>query len=226
MGVSDLGRATGMPKATAQRLLSVLERRGLIEKEDGRYRLGAGIVPLARAFLESNSLTRAARPVLEELAVVSGETASLFVREGFDRVVVQRVEGPHSLRYTIRVGQRLPLHVGASGQVLAAAMPEDELRQLLAQLGEIRLATGQTLTHGDLLAKLERVRQQGFAISIEERDVGVVSVAAPVARPGRGTIAAIAVTGPPSRMTREKIEYLTVEVRRAAQEVASAFGRV
>lgn len=223
LGLTELARATGIHKATVQRIAGVLERRCFIQKEQGRYQLGAGIVPLARAFLTGNSLTRAALPLLEQLALVSGETASLFVRQGFDRVVVQRVDSPHPLRYNIRIGQRLPLHVGASGLVLAAAMPEGELQQLLNRLGEIRLATGDILTREMLHQKIERVRQQGFAVSQEEREIGVTSVAAPVVLSGRGTAAAIAVTGPPSRMTPEKVEYLVTEIRHVAQEMAAAY---
>lgn len=219
MGVRELERATGIPRATVQRLLSVMERRDLVQSERGRYRLGPGLVTLAGAYLAGDSLTRVALPVLEQLALVSGETTTLSVRQGFDRVVVQRVESAHALRYTIRIGQRLPLHLGAAGLVLAAAMPEAELLQLLDRLGEMRLATGDLLTRDQLLAKLEEVRRRGFAVSVSERVEGVVSVAAPVARPGGGTIAAIAVSGPPSRMPREKIEHLCIEVRHAAQEI-------
>ncbi len=226
MGVSELGRTVGIPKATAQRLLGVLERRGFVQKEQARYQLGAGIVPLARAFLTGNSLTKTALPILEELAIISGETASLYVRQGFDRVVVQRVESPHTLRYSIRIGQRLPLHVGASGLVLASAMPESELQQLLDQLGEIRLATGETLSKEMLRQKIERIRRQGFAISQGEREIGVTSVAVPVVLPFQETVAAIAVTGPPSRMTTEKVEYLVIELRRVAQEMASAYSSI
>lgn len=223
LGLTELARATGIHKATVQRIAGVLERRGFVQKEQGRYQLGAGIVPLARAFLTGNSLTRAALPLLEELALVSGETASLFVRQGFDRVVVQRVDSPHPLRYSVRIGQRLPLYVGASGLVLAAAMPEGELRELLCQLGEVRLATGETLTREMLRQKIQRIQQQGFAISQEEREIGVVSVSAPVVLSGRGTVAAIAVTGPPSRMTPEKVEFLVIETRRVAQEMTAAY---
>ena len=68
MGVSELGRAAGMPKTTAQRLLAVLESRGFVEKQQGRYQVGVASVPLAHAFFLRNNLTRAALPVLQELA--------------------------------------------------------------------------------------------------------------------------------------------------------------
>ncbi|MCL4531999.1 MAG: IclR family transcriptional regulator [Actinobacteria bacterium] len=223
MGVSDLGRAAGIPKATAQRLLAVLERRGLVQKEQARYQLGAGIVPLARAFLTGSSLTRSALPALEELALLSGETTCLYVRQGFDRVVVQRVESEHTLRYAIRTGQRLPLYVGAAGLVLAAAMPAEELRTLSQEAGAVRLSTGETRSPDQLLATLDQVRLRGFAVSVEEREAGVISVAAPVTVRGRGTIAAISVAGPPNRMSQERVEYLTAEVRRIARQIAESY---
>ena len=241
MGVSELGRSAGIPKATAQRLLAALELRGFVEKERGRYQLGAAVVALADAFLAGNSLTRASLPVLEELVASTGETASLYVRQGFDRVVVQRVHSPHPLRYILRIGQRLPLHLGASGQLLSAAMDEDELLRYLDRIGEIRLATGERLSKPDFLAKLARARERGFALSFGERDSGVVSVAAPVLREREhargvdvpsgmftvhgGTVAAVGVTGPRVRMTPEKVDQVIQAVRRAADQIADSHGR-
>ncbi len=225
MGVSELGRAAGMPKATAQRLLSVLERRGFIQKEQGRYQLGPGVVPLARAFLSTNTIAIAAHPVLEQLAVASGEGASLYVRDGYHRVVLERVESPYTLRVAARVGQRLPLHLGAGGQVLMAGMQPEEIDRYLDSIGEIQMAGGEVLPREQFLAKLERVRRQGFAISFGERRAGVIAVAAPVIRPGRGTVAAISVSGPPARMTPEKVEQISIEARRAAEEVAEGSRR-
>ncbi len=225
-GLSQLARAVGIPKATAQRLLSVLERRGFVQKERATYQLGAGIIPLAGAFLARNTLAQAALPVLEELAYISGETVSLQVRQGFDRVVVQRVRSPHALGYTLNIGQRLPLHLGACAQVLMSSMPQEELARFLEPLSEVHLAGGGTLTRAEQLARLQEVRLRGFAISRGERESGVVSIAAPVERQGRGTVAALAVTGPPSRMPQEKVEQLILEVRRAAQEVARLSSRV
>ncbi len=226
VGLSELARSVEIPKATAQRLLGVLEGRGFVQKERKCYQLGAGIVPLAGAFLSGSSLAKAAFPILEELAALSGETTSLQVRQGFDRVIVQRVHSPHPLGYTLSLGQRLPLHLGAAGRVLMASMPEEELGRFLEPLAEFRLAGGATVTREELLAELHQTRLQGLALSRGEREMGVIAVAAPVARASGGTLAALAVTGPTSRMTQERIEQLSIEVRRAAQEVARRYSRM
>ncbi|MHB0871330.1 MAG: IclR family transcriptional regulator [Chloroflexota bacterium] len=226
MGLSELSRAAGIHKATTQRLLCVLERRGFVQRVHGRYQIGVAAVPLAYAFLGENSLPTAARPILEQLTLISGETSSMFVRQGFDRVVIQRVNSPHPLRYSLQIGQRLPLHLGASGRVLAAAMPEEELLQLLDQLREARLVSGETLSREDLWARIDETRQIGFAVSMEERAEGVASVAAPIVVAGEGTIAAINIAGPVSRMVEERVPQLVGELRRSAEEIARAYARM
>ncbi len=123
-GVRSIEAATGIPKATAQRLLDVLERRGYVQKDRGRYSLGARTVRLARGFLLGDSLVTVAMPVLQGLAALSRETCGLYVWQGFDRVLAQRVESPHPLRHHTPIGERLPLHIGASGHILCAGMPE------------------------------------------------------------------------------------------------------
>lgn len=219
MRLSELARAAGIHIATAQRLLSVLERRGLVEKESARYRVGLATVPLAYAFYLGNDLTKVALPVLQALSAATGQTCSLFLRLGLSRVVVQRVEGKHPLRFVLTIGQRLPLYLGA-GKVLAAAMSKQELDRLLNQIGEMRLATGQVRTKEAFLAELKQIRKQGFAVSINERTMGVASVAAPIVQPGGTTVAAISAVGPVDKVPPDRIPQLSVDVRRAAQAIA------
>jgi len=210
-----------MHKATTQRLLNVLERRAFVQKVRGVYQLGVASLPLAHGFVMGNSLTRAAQPILQELARASGETVSLFVRLGFSRVAVQRIEARSAQRYSLPLGQRLPLHLGA-GRVLAAAMQPDELDQLLAHLGETHLATGEILDRATLLADLERIRQQGFYVASSERSLGLASVSAPVLGDDGRTLAVVCVTVPTERMADDNTRKLLVEVRHAADAIAAS----
>ncbi len=222
MGLSELGRAVGMPKATVLRLLGVLMKRGLAEKVLGRYQIGVGTVPMAHAFLIGSSLSKAALPVMQELAVATEETISLFVRLGFSRVIVQRVEGKHPLRYVLPVGQRLPLHLGA-GKILAAAMSDEEVHEMLGQVGDIRRADGEMVTAEAFMAELQQVRKQGFSISINERTLGTASVCAPVVGPDGSTLAVISIIGPTDCVTPDKIPQFSIEVRHAARAIAERY---
>jgi IclR family acetate operon transcriptional repressor len=225
-GVRALEEATGIPKATVQRLLDVLERRGYTQKERGRYFLAVGIVRLARGFLAGDSLASVAVPVLQELTALSGETCGLYIRQGFDRILVQRVESPHPLRHHTPIGERLPLHVGASGHVLCAGMPDDLLRRYLEILGPTRLASGEELGKKDLLARILQARRQGYAVRFDERFAGIGSVAAPVLRAGTEVIAAINIAGPSSRLSVEKMNQLAPEVTRAAREISQKLAQL
>ena len=225
-GVRALEETTGIPKATAQRLLDVLERRGYVQKDRGRYSLGARTVRLARGFLGGDSLVTAATPVLQGLAAVTEETCGLYIRQGFDRILVQRVESPHPLRHHTPLGERLPLHIGASGQILCAGMPDDLLHRYLDGLGPIRLASGQTLGKRSLLARIQQARLRGYAVGVDERFAGVSSAAAPVLRGGKEVIAAINIAGPSSRMPSDKLEELSLEVRHAAHTISEALDRL
>ena len=220
--LTELGRTCQLSTPTVSRMLLVLGQYGFVEKRQGRYRMGAAVLPLAHAYLLGNELTRASLPVLQELAQTSGETISLFVRLGFKRVLIQRVEGIHPLQFVLPLGEQMPLHVG-SGKVLAAAMSDGEIQEMLDELGEIRLANGQLVTRKEMLAELERVRKQGYSISLGERRLGVVAVAAPVIDAHGATIAVVSVAGTKERMPSKKIKQLSNEVRVAAKMIAERY---
>lgn len=222
MGLTELSNATELPKPTVQRLLSVLENYGFSEKRHGRYHLGVAFLPLAHSFLRGNELTKVTLPVLQELAQSSEETASLFVRLGFQRVLVQRVDGRHPLRYILPTGQRLPLHIGM-GKVLLAALSEADLQQMLNKVGDFQIASGELVTRKVLLHELEQIRRQGYVISRNERTMGAASVGAPVINAQGVTIAAVAVAGHADRLTMKRLQSLSVEVRGAAKAIAERY---
>jgi DNA-binding IclR family transcriptional regulator len=224
MGLSELARAAGIPKATALRLLWEMESRGFVQKELGQYHLGVGVITLSRAFLLGDRLRMAAQPMLQHLAQATGDSACLYVRHGFDRVLSLRAQGPAALQYTDQIGMRVPLHLGAAGHVLAAALPECEKGQWLERLGTAMRTEGRELDADSLLAKLSAAKQLGFCASFDERGAGFGAVAAPVTCAGKGVIAAVAVNGPLSRITPERVPDLSITLRNATHETAAAYG--
>jgi IclR family acetate operon transcriptional repressor len=222
LGVTELGRASQLSKATVLRILLVLEKYMFVEKRQGRYRLGPAALPLAHAYVLGNDLTRVALPVLQELARSSEETASLFVRMGFKRVAVQRVEGINPIRFSLPIGQRLPLHVGA-GKVLAAAMPPEEIQRWMDELEESYREKEEPFLRQALLEDLDTIRRQGYAVSLGERLEGTFAVTAPVTDANRATIAAVTVAGAIDRLDPKKIEILSNEVRDAAKSISDRY---
>jgi DNA-binding IclR family transcriptional regulator len=217
--LSDIARRARLPVATTQRILTVLEARGRVERDATGYRAGVGLLFGAHAYLTGSPLLVAARPVLQDLAAETGLTASLFRRVGWSRVVLARVDGARPLRYELPIGERLPLHLGA-GKALAAHLPPDELARFLDQLGDHTHADGSAISRADFTADLERIRTLGYSLARGERELGMASVAAPVPEPGGPAASAVQVAGTQDDVPTERLDQLGIEVQRAAFAIA------
>ena len=216
--LSDIARRAGLPVATTQRILGVLESRGRVERDGNGYRPGVGLIFGAHAYLTSSPLITAARPVLQDLAAETGLTASLFRRVGWARVVLARVGGTRPLRYELPVGERLPLHLGA-GKAIAAWLTPQEIDEVL-QADDLIGADGAPLDRDKFRADLKRIRDRGFSDARGERVPGMASVAAPVIDPDGVVIGAVQAAGHQEDVPLERVDQLGVEVQRAAFAIA------
>jgi IclR family acetate operon transcriptional repressor len=214
--LSELARSSGLHIATAQRIVNVLLDRGYAARTADGYTAGPAALAVAHAFMVSNPISVLSQTTLQQLAASTGYTASIYVRVENSRVLIGRVESENPLSYALPVGERLPLHLGGAGKVILAEMSPDDLREALPEGDTIKLASGTVITRAELLNQLEKIRAEGHAVSISERNYGIASVAAPV-RAADGKVAAvIGVTGPADTLTDSQISRLITEVRRAA----------
>ena len=118
--LGELQATTGLPRATAHRLATALERHGMLRRDgEGRFELGLGLIPLGQAAAARFPLADLARPVVADLRDRTGESAQLFVREGSQRRCVLSLESTHGLRWIVPHGAVLPLDVGSAGRVLS-----------------------------------------------------------------------------------------------------------
>lgn len=198
--LSDIAERTGLHKTTVLRLLRTLEVAGyLVRRPDGRWRLGPALARLGARYSATFDSDMIVLPALQELSGTSGESASLFVREGDIRICIARVEGPSPIRHSQGVGRALPLDLGAPGKVL------------LAFSGE----------RGDVF---DRIRAAGFCISVGERHPEISSIAVPVYGVNRSLFGALSVSGPTSRLTRRKLLGLKLDVLGVAADLSIALG--
>jgi IclR family transcriptional regulator, acetate operon repressor len=191
-GVSEIGRALGLPKSSAHRLLSALKRRELVEQdESGRYRPGAGLLGLT----SGRSLLAAARPVLEQAATALGETFFLVVGQGGRLVVLDKAEGTGLLRGSPQIGSAVPVHATAVGKLYLAHAPGSvQLEKPLLRY------TARTIVDAARLAReVQAARTNGHAISHGEWIEGLSVTAAAVLRDG-GMLGAVCAAVPSVRM--------------------------
>lgn len=200
MNLTKLADTVDLPKSTTLRFLRDLEEVGWASRDrDGVYSLGAGVVALAAQYLAHNELVAAATAHMRALRAGMNETVSLSRRIGLSRVCVQEFPSTQSLRLVLGIGERGPLHAGASGLLLYAHMPEEE-RLKLAALG-FEAFTDRTITSFDELeSEAEKIRNQGWAITHGTKTEGGVAIAVPVTDPSSSDdIAALGLFGPQLR---------------------------
>ena len=213
MRLVELSRGSGLQNATVLRILGSLQHRGLVATENGLYRLGRRRSDGAQ-LPRVDPLIARARPVLQQLAGSTGLTASLYARIGDSRILTVPAPTAGPLRQ-LPLGRRLPLHVGAGKNILAA-LPEDERDRILEGLGDTDTAAGERITARELREQLEQVRRDGFHISINERETGVAAVSVPLGGAAGDVIAAISASGPLETTPRAHLEAQVPELRRAA----------
>jgi DNA-binding IclR family transcriptional regulator len=205
LGLGELSVRAGLSKSTTHRLLSVLERRGALVRDQAtqRYSVGPSILRLASADDNSVRLRELALPVMRQLRDATSETVCLTVRVGDRRVFLAQVESLHELRQTVELGRPLPLTYGSTGKVILAFMPVRERERLLRHMSREPITPNTPIDPRLLAQELEGIRQQGYTISHGERVAGATSIAAPVPdRLGRVN-AGLSITGPNLRVTAE-----------------------
>ncbi|AVV47984.1 IclR family transcriptional regulator [Streptomyces sp. ID05-04B] len=225
-GAGEAAAELGVHKSTAFRLLGALEARGLVEQtaRRGKYRLGFGLVPLAGAVVDRLDITRQGRPVCERLTGEIGETVSVAVLQEHYAVNLYVLRGPAAIGTHGRVGELTPLHATSSGKVLLAHLPGEDRAALLAA-SEMEWVTPNTLTdRRELERHLAETRDRGYAVTLEEFEVGLHAMAAPVRSRDGEVVAALSASGPAYRFTEERMHELAPLLLKAAEEISHGMG--
>ncbi|GAA1394797.1 IclR family transcriptional regulator [Pseudonocardia kongjuensis] len=222
LSLGEIQQATGLPTSTVQRLVSNMVAAGMLDRVGDRVRIGVRMAYWAGAAARGADLLELAVPVLRELRDTTGETATLFRTERGLRVCVAMAETRHALRREMHVGKIAPLHTGSAGRVLLAW--DDALAgRVLA--GPLETITDHTVTDpGALRALLAGTRRDGFAITTAERDDGGSGLAAPVFDQAGAVAAALTVSGPTIRLTRERCEQHVDLLVGAAERLTRTLG--
>ena len=226
IGVSELARRLGLGKSTVHRLLTTLAGEGLIEQDPrtGGYRLGLVVFELGEAVKVHLDVHAAAGPVLASLREQTGESSQVGVLDGHEVVYVDRLESSQSLRLFTETGRRVPVHCTSSGKVLLSHLSDVALERVLADAPLDRL-TDQTITDvDDLMVELGKVRRRGWAEAVNERELGVASVAAPVRDASGHVIAAISIGAPTVRLGRIRRRDMAAVIVEAGEAVSRRLG--
>ena len=218
---TEVAESTDLSLSTVTRLLHQLAARDLVSRtnSDRRYIMGPRLFGLVRKASSQVDLAALARPVLQRVRDETGETASLHVRRGNSRVCVAAMVSPQAVARHVPIGMAMPLHRNATGEVLLAGAPADERSRYIA---ELRLPPREETA---LRRRLEQIRNDGWAIVVDDWVPGVTGISAAVAD-GDLTVAALSVSGPATRFdaaaAQECVAVMLSVTRELSQWAAGA----
>jgi DNA-binding IclR family transcriptional regulator len=216
-GLIEIADEAGLDKSTTARLLGVLETRNLLLRDPAtrKYTAGPRLIWLGVLAADRSDLRRAAEPLLSELRDRTGETVSLHIRVGDDRVCVAGAESRHEVRRVLTLGEPVPLWLGPSGRVILAFLPEPQREAVLARSGAGDLAS--------LRDELAAIRADGFADSDGGRTRGVGALSVPIFGT-RGIEASLTTAGPSERWDASTRSAARERVLRCAREISVGLG--
>jgi IclR family transcriptional regulator, acetate operon repressor len=213
--LAELAGDAALPKSTTSRLLGALERQGLVQQRGRRGSFGPG--PVMLRFAHRGQLVELAQPRMEALSAASGETINLAVPGPLGVEHLAQVESRHFLGTGQWVGRRVPYHCTAVGKVLIAFGGADP--------GPLEPLTPATIVAPERLAgEIASVRRDGYAIAVDELEVGLSGLAAPVFGAGGHALAALSISGPTLRLGTREIADLHPKLIYEAQALGHDMG--
>ncbi len=220
--LAQLVEATGIVKPTAHRLLQSLVQLGYVQhRAGGFYQLTGRLGVVANGFGNSN-LCHQAMPILQQVSQQTGETINLGVLRKTRIAYLIVLECQHALRRVASPGRTDPFYCTALGRAIVAHLPLPQQEQMLKST-EIAPRTEQTVTdRGQLREILEKVRQDGWAVEVDQNDLGVTCVSAPVFS-GDQVLAAVSLSVPTIRSDGDRRKELVKAVRDTAAALTHQF---
>jgi DNA-binding IclR family transcriptional regulator len=224
-GVTEVSRELEIHKSTAYRLLTTLRDRGLVEQDavSEKYRLGFGLVLLARSVRADLDILRCARPVCERLSERTRETVTLAVLEGDDAVIIHQSISRASALGVDWMGRHTPLHATAAGKIFLAYMPEDQLLRILE--GPLERFTENTIVDpASLKGHARKILHAGYGYTVEELETGLNAVGAPIRGADGTVVGAVSVSGPAFRLPPDALPEIGELSSRVAAEISRCLG--
>jgi IclR family KDG regulon transcriptional repressor len=216
LGLTEISSRISLHKSTVFRLLASLEGKGFVIRNPSteKYRLGFRIWELSANLSQTDDPAAVLLPEMERLRDVLGETISLYVRDGKERIRIQAVQSNQAIRRVAPIGARLPLYVGASSKVLIA-FADQAVRDSIIQDED----WPGYLRNQDFMQQILEIQNSGYATSIEEREPGAAAVAAPIFNRSHQLVAALSVSGPASRLSAELMKEHSAQIIQTANRM-------
>jgi IclR family acetate operon transcriptional repressor len=226
--LTELSLRSGIPASSAHRLLMTMQADRFVAFDDttGDWSIGVEAFRTGSSFVRRNQVTEVARDTMRGLVEQTGESANIAMPDRGEVVFVGQVESTQPIRAFFAPGVRTPMHASGIGKALLATMPRAKAERTLLATG-LRAFTPRTLASPQALFEdLDRIRDRGWSVDDEERNLGMRCVAAPIFNAYGEAVAGISVSGPSGRIDADRVGEFGPMVRRAAATVTEGIGGI
>lgn len=225
-GVTELAKELGVDKSTAFRMLDTMMRHNLIQQDENtaKYKLGIGILRLSQQLLNNLNIINISRPFMRALVDFTNESAHLCSLSNDKAYVVDQVISNSIIKVSATIGLEEPIYCSSVGKCILAFMTEEKREKILEKI-DLKPYTSKTITSKEMLiAHLEQIRLNGYALDDEELNVGVRCIAAPIFNHMGKVKNSIGISGPATRMDTENISIYSEKVKETARLISQKIG--
>jgi IclR family transcriptional regulator, KDG regulon repressor len=226
LGVREIARMVNLSSSATGRLLAALKDLGVLSQnpETRAYSMGARVLTWAGVYNAILDVRNRALPAIQQLHDSTRETISLYILDGDERLCIERLESPQTVRIVTRVGRRLPLYAGSAGKVMLAFLSA-ERQKVIIRGSDLVPLTPHTITDPAALEReLAKVREEGVAVSFGEWIEDAAGVAAPIFDQSGEVVAAISISGPLNRFNQENVSQYCSAVKQVAGKISASMG--
>lgn len=228
LGVREVARLTGLSPSVCGRLMMALRNNGLLiqNQESKEYSVGPKSLRWSEVYTTNLDIRNVALPIINELLLETKETISLYILDGDERLCVERMESAQNVRIVARIGRRLPLYAGSAGKLMLAFLPEKRQEEIISRTTFQPFTPKTIVDVKELKEQLKIIRKQGYAFSDGEWVEDAAGIAAPIFDMKGDILAALTISGPSFRFTKEKILFHKNKVIKAAERISRDLGYV
>jgi DNA-binding IclR family transcriptional regulator len=221
----EIAQSIKIPYSTAFNLLNTMEQFGYVRKDEqaGKYYLGLKLISLGSIQIKEISLRDTAAPVLEELVRETGMTVHLAILDRGEAVYIDKREPDGFLKINSWIGKRNHIHTSAVGKILAAHLPADEV-DAICRNGLLKRTNNSVVSIKKFKQVLAEAQARGYAVDVEEDEVGGRCVAAPIRNAAGSVVAAVGVSGIASQVPDPLLHKLGELVSDRAGQISSRLG--
>lgn len=221
LSMTQISEKVGMHKSTVHRLLATLEKRRFVQRDPitGIYRPGIRLLQMAYLTLEDINIRQIAFPYMQKLVEEFRETVDLAILDESEVVFVEAVESPQRVKLAAAPGQRLPAFSTASGKAMLAFLPDEEAKKI-REKNNHEYQSNKVSTLEEFMDDLNRTRQRGYSIDVEELEAGINAIGAPIRGVNGKPIASIAIAGPAYRLGPDLIKKIGTRLVSIAGEIS------